>query len=270
MSARFPLYLDLAAKLERLVASLAPHSLLPTEQQLAKRFGVSRVTVRSALDLLERNGLVTRLRGRGTTVSPRKITRHFSPLHSFEKDLASQGVVFETQVLSYEPAAVPPPSIRERLRLKESDKVGCLSLVRLVEDHIVCHDLRHYPPRIAKRLKPELIEQRDASDVLESVAGAPVAEVDWESEIVSASGEVALALQIAPRTLVLANTYTWRLENGTAVEAGVISYRIDRCKFRYELRFNPDPEAGPADSGSAAKRAQEQRSAPRRKRKPKS
>jgi len=244
MSERFPLYLVLAAKLERLVASLAPNSLLPTEQQMAKRYGVSRVTVRNALDLLERNGLVTRLRGRGTTVSPRKITRHFSPLHSFEKDLASQGVAFETQILSYDPAAAPPESIRERLRLGEKETVGCLSLVRLVDDRIVCHDLRHYPPRIAKRLDPKTIERRDASEVLQSLTGAPVADVDWESEIVSASGEVAMALQIAPRTLVLANTYTWRLEDGTTVEAGVISYRIDRCKFRYELRFNPDLDGG--------------------------
>jgi len=250
MSERFPLYLVLAGKLDRLVASLAPNSLLPTEHQLAKRFGVSRVTVRSALDLLERNGLVERLRGRGTIVSPEKITRNFSPLHSFEKDLTRQGVAFETQILSYDPVAVPPDSIRERLHLAENEEVGCLSLVRLVEDRIVCHDLRHYPPKIARRLQPELIERRDASDVLEDLAGAPVADVDWEGEIISASGEVALALQIAPRTLVLANTYTWRLGNGTAVEAGVISYRIDRCKFRYELRFNPDLDAGSADNGA--------------------
>lgn len=268
MTQSFPLYLDLAAKLERLILSLAPNSLLPTEQQLAKRFSVSRVTVRSALDLLERNGLVTRLRGRGTTVSPPKITRHFSPLHSFETDLASQGVAFETQVLSYDPLAVPPDPIRERLCLTGTQTVGCLSLVRLVEDRIVCHDLRHYPPKIAARLKPELIEQRDASDVLESLAGAPVAEVDWESEIISTSGEIALALQIAPRTLVLANTYTWRLESGPAVEAGVISYRIDRCKFRYELRFNPDLDGGLADSGISPRREQGRRTASRRRAKP--
>ncbi len=266
MSERFPLYLVLAAKLERLVVTLAPNSLLPTEQQMAKRYGVSRVTVRSALDLLERNGLVTRLRGRGTTVSPRKITRHFSPLHSFEKDLASQGVAFETQIMSYDPVAAPSDSIRERLCLAERETVGCLSLVRLVEDRIVCHDLRHYPPKIARQLDPTLIERRDASDILESLAGAPVADVDWESEIVSASGDVAMALQIAPRTLVLANTYTWRLENGTPVEAGTISYRNDRCKFRYELRFNPDLDGGLADSGSGPTRMPGKRTVKRRER----
>ena len=66
MVAEQPRYLDVASMLQEEIGVLAPNSLLPTEQQLAKRFGVSRITVRGALDLLERSGSVTRLRGRGT------------------------------------------------------------------------------------------------------------------------------------------------------------------------------------------------------------
>lgn len=77
----------------------------------------------------------------------------------------------------------------------------------------------------------------DASRVLEDLVGAAIVDVDWESEIVSAPGPVAIALGIVPRTLVVANTYTWHVEGGAPAEAGVISYRIDRCKFRYEATF---------------------------------
>ena len=105
MSTRSPRYLDVAGVLQEEINLLAPNSLLPTEQQLARRFGVSRITVRGALDLLEKSGLVSRLRGRGTTVSPPKITRRFAPLQSFEQDLASQGIEFETIDVMEDPAA---------------------------------------------------------------------------------------------------------------------------------------------------------------------
>jgi hypothetical protein len=35
----------------------------------------------------------------------------------------------------------------------------------------------------------------------------------------------------------VANTFTYHVDSGAPIEAGVISYRIDRCKFRYELPF---------------------------------
>ena len=241
MSSRSPRYLDVAGVLQDEINLLAPNSLLPTEQQLAKRFGVSRITVRGSLDLLEKSGLVSRLRGRGTTVSPPKITRHFSPLQSFEQDLDDQNIDFETQVLSYDSEAKAPEFILDRLRLSSNGTVGYLSLTRLVDDRIVCHDARYYPPDVANKMDPERVLEHDASKILEDIVGSRIAQVDWESEIISASGEVSEALGTAPRTLILANTYTWHSEFSVPIEAGVISYRIDRCKFRYETSFHQAP-----------------------------
>lgn len=233
-----PRYADIANKLEKEIRTLGPNSLLATEAQLAQRFSVSRVTVRSALDLLERSGLVSRLRGRGTIVSPPKVTRRFSPLYSFEKDLSSQGIKFVTRVLSYSPKAVPPEEIRQRLQMPRSAHVGHLSLVRLVDDRIICHNDRYYPSRIARKLHPRQIEAHDAADILEEAVGEPIVGVSWESEIVPVSSEIAAALEVANRTLVFVNTYTWRVADGRPAEAGVVSYRIDRCKFKYEINFN--------------------------------
>lgn len=243
-SESFPRYADIANQLEQEIATLGPNSLLATEEQLAQRFSVSRVTVRSALDLLERSGLVSRLRGRGTVVSPQKITRRFSPLYSFEKDLANQGIKFSTKILSYSDQADAPAEIRERLQLPRNAKVGHLSLVRIVDNRIVCHNDRYYPPRIARKIHPQQIEARDAADLLEAMVGEPIVGVKWESEIVPVSAEVAMALEVASRTLVFANTYTWLTAASVAVEAGVVSYRIDRCKFKFEIDFNkPGSEA---------------------------
>lgn len=243
MTGKIPQYQAVAEALRHEISELAPNTLLPTEQQLARRFGVSRVTLREALDLLERGGLISRFRGRGTVVSPPKITRRFSPLYSFERDLTEQGVAFETQVLTYESKAIVPDFIRARLRLPDGGSAGFLSLVRLVDDRIVCHDRRHYPMAIAARIEPNLVEHRDVSRVLEDLVGKRITAVDWESEIVPSSMEVAAALGLSPGGLILANTFTYLVEDGTPVEAGVISYRIDRCKFKYEVPFSQTARA---------------------------
>lgn len=241
----FPRYADIANQLEREIATLGPNSLLATEEQLAHRFSVSRVTVRSALDLLERSGLVSRLRGRGTVVSPPKVTRRFSPLYSFEKDLASQGIKFITKVVSCSEQADVPPEIRQRFRLPRNAPIGHLALVRIVDDRIICHHDRYYPARTARKIQPKQIELRDAADLLEEVAGQPIVGVNWESEVVPVSSEVAVALEVASRTLVFANTYTWIGADNTTLEAGVVSYRIDRCKFKFEINLNePGVDAG--------------------------
>jgi GntR family transcriptional regulator len=233
-----PIYADVADTLEKEIAQLQPNSLLPTEEQLSKRFGISRVTIRAALDMLERSGRVSRLRGRGTIVSPPKVVRHFAPLFSLEKDLAAQGVEFETRVLSFGQEVVPPEVISRRLKLSDGEPAGRLELVRLVEDRIVCQDLRYYPVHIARSIDPRRAENEDTSEILRNLVGAPVTVVDWESEIVSATIEVAEALGVASRTLVLANLYTWYLKDHQPVEAGFISYRVDRCKFKYAAEFS--------------------------------
>ena len=63
-----PLYHQIADQLRAGIASgvYPPDSRLPTEHELATRLGVSRPTVRQALDLLAREGIVVRVKGSGT------------------------------------------------------------------------------------------------------------------------------------------------------------------------------------------------------------
>lgn len=238
MAKNTPIYADIASIMEEEIRGLAPNSLLPTEEQLSNRFGVSRVTVRTALDLLENSGMISRLRGRGTIVSPQKVTRNFAPLSSFERDMTSQGIAFRTTVLSFETGVTPPERIRQNLALDDGDTVGCVSMTRSVDDRIICHDQRYYPDAIAVRIDPDRLVNEDSSKVLEDVLASTIENSNWESEIVHASSEVAGALGIASRSLVLANEYTWFVEGGRPAESGIISYRIDRCKFRFANTFS--------------------------------
>jgi GntR family transcriptional regulator len=75
---RGPSYTSVADRLEREIAALAPNDRVASEHELAERFGVSRVTTRSALQELERRLVVRRVRGSGTFVAPR-LEYVFSP-----------------------------------------------------------------------------------------------------------------------------------------------------------------------------------------------
>jgi len=237
MTTAQPRYVAIAETLENEVKVLSPNSLLPTEDQMARRFDVSRITIRSALELLENSGLISRLRGRGTIVSPKKLTRSFSPYVTFEMDMRNQGVTFSTQVLDFRKDVTPPPAISAQLDIPEGSTVARLSLIRVVNDLVICHDNRYYPEATGKLIKPELAAKVDCSDMLETATKKRIHRVIWESEIMSSSEGVASALGIANRTLVFTSNYTWHDDQDIALEAGQVSYRIDRCKFQFRNEF---------------------------------
>lgn len=237
MDSNTALYLDIEAVLRKEILALPPNSTFPTEIQLAKRFLVSRVTIRRALEMLENSGLVTRQRGRGIITNPPKVVRRFYPLYSFEHDLRDRGIKFETVILARKTQEAPDENIRSRLQIDEGTTVGFLSLIRLVNDRIICHDKRYYRTGIVEYISDEIITSGNLSLAVRKVVGKGVESTDWESEIVPASKDAANALRIAPGVLVVANSFNYYLSDGTPIETGEMYYRVDRCKFQFGGMF---------------------------------
>jgi GntR family transcriptional regulator len=106
---RAPLYQQLQRALREAIANnrLAADEALPPERDLAEEFGVSRITVRKALDALVNEGLLTRRQGAGTFVATR-VEKSFSKLSSFTEDMISRGRKPESVWLSRTSGAVTP------------------------------------------------------------------------------------------------------------------------------------------------------------------
>jgi GntR family transcriptional regulator len=230
-------YLALADALRRRISGLEPNSRLPSERELQAEFGVSRATVRLALAMLERSGLVTRQRRHGTSVSPPKVVRSLSPLYSIEEDLKRQGAKFESRLLGYTPTATPPDFVQRGLALAPGAPAGLLTLLRLVDDRVIACDCRYFPPAIATSFDPILLSDRPITEVVGDIAGSPVTGSDSEIEIHASTPEVAETLGITPGMLVVTVTGTLYLNDGSPVQMVVVSYRVDRVRFRSAMRY---------------------------------
>jgi DNA-binding GntR family transcriptional regulator len=104
-----PLYFQVELELRRAIDSgrLAPGDRIPNEIELADDLGLSRPTIRRAIDDLVQAGLVVRRRGVGTHVASKEVRRRFE-LTSLFDDLSSSGRDPRTTVLTLEHACVDP------------------------------------------------------------------------------------------------------------------------------------------------------------------
>ncbi len=246
-----PRYVLVAEALENHIVGMSVNSLLSTEEQLSRDFQVSRVTVRRALSLIERKGLISRERGRGTIVNRPKITRQLLPVCPIEQDLLNQGRKLETEVSEWKTDVSPPNSIAARLALRPGKTVCFLSLIRKIDGRPLCHDQRFLPSSVAKKFDPALLASRPIHYILQDLRKLAIGSAECELELTAASFEVARKLGLLAGGLVLVNTFTNFFENGQPAEAGVMSYRIDLVKIKFSATGSSMLLTWPPDEKSA-------------------
>jgi GntR family transcriptional regulator len=96
-----PLYLQLLDWLREEVSIRQPGARIDSEPQLALRFGVSRFTVTRAIEILVRDGLLTRRQGLGTFVAPPRLRRAPTYLRSFSEAMAAEGRTATHRLLDF-------------------------------------------------------------------------------------------------------------------------------------------------------------------------
>jgi GntR family transcriptional regulator len=111
---------------------LRPGDRLPTEAELERRYGVSRSTIRQAMNELAAEGLIQRVQGKGTFLGSPKI-QHVPVLTSYSELLRSQGYRPSHRLLAS--ATRPaPPEVAESLRVDEGEPCRFLRRLFLADD----------------------------------------------------------------------------------------------------------------------------------------
>ena len=125
-------YEEIADYLRALVAEREPGDRLPSEAELCRRFKVSRMTARQALQTLEQEHLLHRKRGKGTFVSPRPVPRLLGSALSFTENMRRRGMEASSKVLAIEFSA-PSPEDTDALQIDDGDRVGVLERIRCAD-----------------------------------------------------------------------------------------------------------------------------------------
>ncbi|KAA8999459.1 GntR family transcriptional regulator [Affinibrenneria salicis] len=124
---------------------------LPAEMKLAEEFGVSRMTIRRAINLLVASGMVVRRHGSGTYVARKDVYHETSSLTGMVEGVQRQGKNVVSKVLDFE--VIPaPPSIACQLRLRADERLYFSRRVRYVDGKPLLVEDSYMPVKLFRNL----------------------------------------------------------------------------------------------------------------------
>jgi GntR family transcriptional regulator len=130
---RIPFYSQLADILREIIKASAENdeiNSLPSENELVDSYQVSRATVRQALALLEREGLIYRAKGKGTFIAKHRVRYPLTTMIATTEDMQRRGWKSGVRVLSFKEIDTYTP-ITEALGIRAEDKLFELCRLRL-------------------------------------------------------------------------------------------------------------------------------------------
>ncbi len=234
-SSPLPLYYQLRNILLQQIESgaLMPGDNLPTERELIDRYGVSRITVRQALNSLMADGLLYRQRGLGTFVRKSRIEQELSSLTGFSEEMVSRGLVPGARLISAETVEVDG-AVAAKLSIAPGQRAFQMVRVRLADGEPMALDVNYTPADIGERLLHE-----DLEEALYTHFGKMGVELDWGDQAIQAAPAddlMAHHLGVKKGTPVLLMERVVCATDGRVVEYSRTAYRSDRYIYRVRLK----------------------------------
>ncbi|MYL40763.1 UTRA domain-containing protein [Virgibacillus massiliensis] len=140
------------------------HEKLPSERELCAMYNLSRITVRQALQELEREGYIYKLHGKGTFVSASTFNQHLVKLYSFTEEMRKLGKTPSTRVLSFKEIAVED-RLAEKMNVQPLDEVYQVVRLRLADDEALMYETSYLPKKIFPYLTKEQLMRAPMYDV---------------------------------------------------------------------------------------------------------
>lgn len=131
---------------------------LPSERELCEIYGMSRITVRNALQELEREGYVHKVHGKGTFVSSSSYRQKLVKLYSFTEEMRKIGKTPKTQVLSFK-RVESDKRIAEKLKITPGDSVYLIVRLRFADDEPLIYETSYIPESRFPDLSKEELEK---------------------------------------------------------------------------------------------------------------
>jgi GntR family transcriptional regulator len=217
-----------------LVDDLGVGSAIPPERRLAADLGISRPTLRAAIEELVREGLLLRRHGSGTYVAEPKIALPLT-MTSFSDDMRQRGMRPGSRVLSFDEETAGA-KLGARLKISPVDSTWAIRRLRLADDETMAIEFLHVPRRIAPTLTRRDLEGHSFYDLLQSRYGITVAAGTQTIEPTVTNDEEAAVLGVPVHAPAFLFERTSTSDKGEVVEFVRSIYRGDRYRLVTELR----------------------------------
>ncbi|MFT3719160.1 GntR family transcriptional regulator [Pseudorhodoferax sp.] len=229
-----PLYARLREQLrtEILEGRRAPGDQLPSESELTAHHGVSRITVRQALNDLQKEGLVVKARGKGSFVARPSVAQDLTRLRGLGEAMAGAGHQVRGRQLARR-LVKAPAAVAERLGLAPGVRVLELQTLRYLDLAPLSLNHSWLPQAIGARLARLDIGNRDILSVYENELGLAVHHADLAIGAALATPAQARLLGVEPASAVLQVERVLAAADGAPLHFERTVYRADL--FRYQL-----------------------------------
>ena len=224
-----------------LIDQLRVGEAIPSERRLSGDLGVSRLTLRAALDELVRDGYLVRRHGSGTFVSEPKIAQQLT-LTSFSEDMRRRGMTAGSRTIELRETHAGA-AVGRALRLSPDERVVLIRRLRLADGEPMALETLHVPAELVPGLTRELLEDASFYDLLEKRYGVVVESGVQSIEPTVTNEEESELLGVPLHSPAFLFERTSRTAEGDTVEFVRSLYRGDRYRLVAELSQRRDRPA---------------------------
>ncbi|HLU45020.1 MAG TPA: GntR family transcriptional regulator [Natronosporangium sp.] len=217
---------------------------LPPERVLAPRFGVSRMTLRRAIEELVREGRLERRHGAGTFVAAPKIAQGLA-VTSFSEDMRQRGAVPSSRTLAVD-EVLAGAQLGRRLEISPGEKVTRVARLRLADGAPMALETLHVPQSVVPDLTGELLDNQSFYELLATRYGVVLARGRQTIEATVTDEAESRILEVPLHSPAFLFERISRATDGRVVEFVRSVYRGDRYKFTLDLQPAAGRPASPA------------------------
>jgi len=233
-----PLYVQLGDIIREAIQNgeWQPDQMIPSENELARSYGISRVTARAVLKELVSEGLLYRVQGKGTFVAERKIEM-LNPAHGgVSRQLETLGKDIRVRVVDFS-LTVPSRSVAKTLGISPDTPIRYICRVRYADNEPVSIHKTYIPYSYCPTLKAEDLESEPLCDIMQREFNLTPDYIQETLEITKAMDYEAELLNMKPGDTII-------LMEGIGADKTMKTYQVAKilfCGNRVKLHFRYGP-----------------------------
>lgn len=213
--------------------------MIPAEPELQSFYGVSRITIRKAIEDLQTDGYVEKIRGKGTVVKSKKLSLNLQKLDSFTNEFQGSGIETTAELILFQ-ELIPPQRVKNSLRLGNNETCYYIERVRKIFDLKVGLQRTYIIKNKGIQLAADQFDQHASLYELIKACGVKIDHAVESIEVRYADDMITQLLDLDKNFALFYRERIAYDKEATAIEYSEMFYRSDEYKYMIKLQLETD------------------------------